>query len=184
MTTATIGQTICVPGYTKLVRPAASYTSGVKLKLLRERGEPAENAALYELDHVVPLTLGGHPRALDNLRLQAWAEATRKDRLEAKLGCMVCSGQAGLDEARRAIVVDWEAAYHRYAPIKCERSVSLAGPCGEPRIRLRTPSVFDYFSGTLMAGPSSNRLSRSIPRRRHIPSTFEMRLAGPPKETR
>lgn len=99
VTPSTITQAVCVPGYTKLVRTAASFTNGVKLKLVRERHEPPENAALYELDHVVPLILGGHPRSLNNLRLQPWDEARRKDRLEVKLGCLVCSRQVGLSEA-------------------------------------------------------------------------------------
>lgn len=33
-----IGQTICVPGYTRQVRPSTSYTDGVKRKLLRVAG--------------------------------------------------------------------------------------------------------------------------------------------------
>ena len=79
----TIDQTICVAGYTASVRPATSYTNGVKLKLLRESGTAAENASKYELDHVIPLAVGGHPRNFKNLMLQPWDGrdgAKRKDR--------------------------------------------------------------------------------------------------------
>lgn len=42
----------------------------------------------FELDHTIPLALGGHPRNLNNLMLQPWEGhdgAKRKDRLEVKL---------------------------------------------------------------------------------------------------
>ena len=42
----------------------------------------------FELDHIIPLALGGHPRNSRNLMLQVWSGhdgAKRKDRLEVKL---------------------------------------------------------------------------------------------------
>ena len=121
VTPETIASTICVSGYTAMVRPASVYTNGVKLKLLQTAGQDPSSAGEYELDHIVPLALGGHPRALDNLQLQPWPEARRKDRLEVKLQCLVCSGQVSLGEAQTAIATDWEAAYHRYASVPCRR---------------------------------------------------------------
>jgi hypothetical protein len=121
VTPETIASTICVSGYTAMVRPASVYTNGVKLKLLQALGQGASAASAYELDHIVPLALGGHPRALDNLQLQPWPEARRKDRIEVKLQCLVCSGQVSLAEAQTAIATDWEAAYHRYASVPCHR---------------------------------------------------------------
>jgi hypothetical protein len=56
-----IEQTICVSGYTATVRPSTTYTNGVKLKLLKEQGLSASAAADFELDHRVPLALGGKP---------------------------------------------------------------------------------------------------------------------------
>jgi hypothetical protein len=120
----TIRQTICVAGYTKLVRPSTIYTNGVKLKLMREAGIDPARASEYELDHIVPLALGGHPRKLDNLQLQPWEGsngAKRKDRLEAKMQCLVCTGQIPLKTAQQEIYADWPAAYHRYAKLKCHR---------------------------------------------------------------
>lgn len=113
----TIHQTICVPGYTALVRPSTSYTNGVKVKLLRETGRPPAAAADYELDHRVPLALGGHPRSLKNLELQAWEGedgAKKKDRLERRLQRLVCAGSEPLANAQRAIYLDWKDAYQRY----------------------------------------------------------------------
>ena len=119
VTQATIQQTICVSGYTKQVRPAASYTNGVK-DLMMKRAVFARNSD-YTLDHIIPLAIGGHPRELDNLQLQPWEEAKRKDRIEVKLQCLVCSGQVPLAAAQHEISEDWVAAYHRYSRVKCLR---------------------------------------------------------------
>jgi len=113
----TIQQTICTAGYTASVRPSTTYTNGVKAKLLRERGQTQVSADEYELDHIVPLALGGHPRNLKNLMLQSWEGddgAKRKDRLERRLQVLVCSGKLLLNEARSAIYFDWQGAYVRY----------------------------------------------------------------------
>jgi hypothetical protein len=115
----TIQQTICVPGYAASVRPSTSYTNGVKSKLLRDQGLPPSAAPEYELDHRIPLALGGHPRSLKNLELQAWegdGGAKRKDRLERRLQQLVCAGKVPLDEARREIYLDWKAAFPKYIP--------------------------------------------------------------------
>lgn len=121
----TIHQTICISGYTATVRPSTSYTNGIKRKLLRETGRSETAAGDFELDHIVPLALGGHPRSPNNLMLQSWegsSGAKRKDRLEVKLQCLVCSGQILLADAQRSIYQDWPRAYHRYASVKCHRS--------------------------------------------------------------
>lgn len=117
VTQASILRTICVPGWTASVRPSSSYTNAVKLKLLREAGLPAAEAANYELDHLVPLAVGGHPRDPNNLWLQPWNGewgAKTKDRLERKLQKLVCSGQLLLADAQSAVRTDWIRAYKRY----------------------------------------------------------------------
>ena len=117
VTADNVSTTICVAGWTATVRPSTSYTQGVKLKLLREAGVDQALAANYELDHFVPLALGGHPRAPDNLWLQSWNgewSARWKDRLERKLQVMVCAGQVTLRAARTAIQRNWKAAYRKY----------------------------------------------------------------------
>jgi len=120
----TIDKTICVPGYAKGVSPATSYTNGVKQMLFQRAHMNPALAQTYELDHIIPLSLGGHPRKLDNLALQVWEGengANKKDKLEDKLQCLVCSGQVALAEAQREIVEDWQAAYHKFANVKCRR---------------------------------------------------------------
>ena len=120
----TIDQTICVPGYAKGVRPATRYTNGVKQMLFQRAHMNPALAQTYELDHIIPLALGGHPRKVENLALQPWEGengAKRKDRLEVKLQCLVCTNQVTLREAQQEIIEDWQVAYHRYAKVKCRR---------------------------------------------------------------
>ncbi len=99
----TIGQTICVPGYAKSVRPDTSYTNGVKRILMEHARINPAVASYYELDHIIPLALGGHPTDRRNLALQIREGengANRKDRIETKLHCLVCSGQVPLAKAQ------------------------------------------------------------------------------------
>jgi hypothetical protein len=113
----TIDGTICLSGYTKSVRPATSYTNGVKKRLMREAGIDAARIGDYELDHIVPLALGGHPRKLSNLMLQPWAGehgAKAKDVLEVRLQSLVCHGRLDLTDAQICIAQDWEACAVRY----------------------------------------------------------------------
>lgn len=117
MSQETIHHTICLTGYTAQVRPSSTVTNGVKAKLMSEQNLPSAKMANYELDHRIPLALGGHPRHLANLALQSWEGtdgAKRKDRLERKLQSLVCAGSLPLDLARREIYSDWQAAYARY----------------------------------------------------------------------
>ena len=79
----TINRTICVSGYTKSVRPATSYTNGVKKKLMRDAGIDAARIGDYELDHIVPLACGG-PDAVSNMQWQTIREARAKDKWETK----------------------------------------------------------------------------------------------------
>ena len=84
---------------------------------MREQGLPASEGAKYELDHFIPLALGGHPRKLENLWLQPWEGtwgARTKDHLEVKLKTLVCSGRLSLNAARDAVRFDWKAAFVRY----------------------------------------------------------------------
>lgn len=74
-----------------------------------DAGIPLRQISRYELDHVVPLELGGHPRALANLKLQLWPEARVKDKLENRLNRLVCQGKMPLEEARNCIYDDWKS---------------------------------------------------------------------------
>lgn len=70
----------------------------------------------YELDHLIPLELGG-ASTVANLWPEPWADprgAHRKDDLENALNRQVCSGSMTRSDAQHAIASDWEAAYRRY----------------------------------------------------------------------
>jgi hypothetical protein len=110
VTQETVGETICVRGWTKTVRPSARYTARIKIKLIRELELPEELLTDFELDHRIPLALGGAPSDPQNLELQPWDEAVEKDAIEACLARAVCAGKIGLDAARRAIWTDWRHA--------------------------------------------------------------------------
>ena len=107
VTQETIGTTICVPGWARGARPSSSYTRRVKIALVRELAIPEDMLGDFELDHRVPLCLGGAPYEPANLELQPWDEAGEKDRKEACLARAVCEDRLALDEARRRIWSDW-----------------------------------------------------------------------------
>ncbi len=110
VTQMSIGHTICVKGWTATVRPPASYTSRIKVHLLREQGLPLELIGDFQLDHRIPLALGGAPSDLRNLRLEDADDADKKDDVEKCLARAVCAGRIALDEARRRIWTDWKEA--------------------------------------------------------------------------
>lgn len=117
----TIQETICRPGYTHSVRPATSFTNKIKRRLMREEGIRESDTSEWALDHILALTLGGHPRQLANLQLLTQHDNSRKSRIEVKLTCFVCTGQMSLEQAQTEVVADWRAAYQRYAGQKCRR---------------------------------------------------------------
>ena len=57
VTQASIANTICVPGYTKSVRPSTAYTNGVKLKLLRESRIDGSRKGLYARSQLASIAL-------------------------------------------------------------------------------------------------------------------------------
>jgi hypothetical protein len=117
VTQANISSTICESDWTATVRPPTSYTQALKRRMLVRAGIDPKEAVVYELDHFIPLAIGGHPRSEDNLWLQRWDgewNARIKDRLERKLQVMVCAGQITLQTARTAVQDDWHAAYKTY----------------------------------------------------------------------
>ncbi|WP_033348498.1 hypothetical protein [Kitasatospora aureofaciens] len=116
VTQATIGQTICVSGWTATVRPPTSYTNALKVQQIARYGYADTNPSDYEEDHFVPLELGGAPRDPRNL----WPEprygnepAQSKDSVETRLKNAVCARKVTLAAARSAIAGDWTTALSR-----------------------------------------------------------------------
>jgi 5-methylcytosine-specific restriction endonuclease McrA len=104
VTQANIGSTICRAGYTDSVRPPESRTEAFKW----DHAEPAygQHDVSGELDHLVPLELGG-----DNDARNLWVEAgpipNAKDAVENALNHAVCDGQITLRAAQRDIARNW-----------------------------------------------------------------------------
>lgn len=110
VTQASIGETICLTGWTKTVRPPASYTNTIKRQRVLDLGLPLELIGDFQLDHRIPLSLGGAPSDPRNLELMDLDEAEEKDEVERCLPRVVCRGRVTLAEAQRAIWSDWRDA--------------------------------------------------------------------------
>ena len=107
---------VCHAGYSASVRPSEAEARAIKRQILGGFG----NMRGYELDHIVPLALGGDPRDPRNLQLQPWDEAEIKDRLEWKLLKLACyRHQLTLPEAQAAFS-DWKSAYWVYCPTETD----------------------------------------------------------------
>jgi len=132
VTQANIYQTICSSpahdspgGWTKTVRPPLEYTNSIKHRLLEAAHLPPSAIHDYELDHLIPLELGGAPRDPRNLWLQSWTgpwNAHAKDDLERRLNFMVCRGEITLQEAQEAIAGNWIYAYRQFMAGRAEES--------------------------------------------------------------
>lgn len=116
-----LAETICRPGgYTSGVRPPESLTEAFKRRAEAAYRDPVSSSHT-ELDHLVPLELGG---ASDTRNL--WPEPDQgqpsqfdrsdsfginsKDGVEDRLHAAVCTGQVSLSGAQVAIASDWATA--------------------------------------------------------------------------
>jgi hypothetical protein len=119
-------------GLTKAVICSSSFhTASVrnvpqseKFQVEREYGmRPAYYGYAIEIDHIVPLELGGS-NVIANLFPEPGSGRANyhvKDGLENRLHDLVCAGAISLGHARRAIATNWEALY---------REVYGAAPAG------------------------------------------------------
>jgi len=116
VTQANLATTICRSGYTSTVRPPESDTEAFKKKIMAAYREPG-SLGDYELDHLVPLEVGGSNDA-GNL----WPEhndhpsggaINSKDLVENALNKAVCAGKVTLAAAQAAIAADWTTALSR-----------------------------------------------------------------------
>lgn len=110
VTQSNIATTICQSGWTKTVRPYVGTMKTIKAEMLAAIGEPIERRNQFELDHKIPLALGGAVIDRRNLVLQPIDEAREKDAIEACLSSLVCQGKIDLEDAQTAIWEDWRKA--------------------------------------------------------------------------
>lgn len=110
VTQATINTTICVSGWTATIRPPVAYTNKVKRRMMVEWKIDPSQIRAYELDHIMPLSLGGAPRDPKNLQIQTWKGATgalAKDKVEAHIHDSVCQRHVLLATAQACMKSDW-----------------------------------------------------------------------------
>lgn len=103
---------ICVAGYTKSVRNVSVDT---KTYLYQTYGVAHHYTGEYEVDHLIPLELGGS-NELANL----WPEPAnptpgfhQKDEWENELHDRVCNGTMALEEAQRIMATDWLTSWQK-----------------------------------------------------------------------
>lgn len=112
VTPGNVSRTICRRGYSASVRPPEEVTHRLKVRLTRAYGLAAVPFSRMELDHLVPLSLGGA-----STEANLWPElregsrgAAAKDDVELRLHDAVCEGRVGLRAAQRAMATDWRRA--------------------------------------------------------------------------
>lgn len=117
VTQANIGATICRTGWTATIRPPQSVTSKIKRQALADYGLTSSASATTELDHLLPLEVGGAPADPRNL----WPEPNYahppapyvhnpKDAVELQVRNAVCRGQVSLATAQAALLTNWTTA--------------------------------------------------------------------------
>lgn len=111
VTQATISATICKPGWTEAIRPPSRVMDRIKRDKLHAAGWTDADKNRFEIDYIIPLSLGGAPDDPNNFKLEARNEIAEKGAaLEACLPRLVCERRLMLDEVRDAVWRDWRTA--------------------------------------------------------------------------
>lgn len=102
---------ICTVGYTKGVR---NVPERIKRRVYRRYGITKHPRGTYEMDHLIPLELGG-----SNKQANLFPQAARprpgfheKDVLENALHSSVCDGRMKMRTAQHLIAVNWLKTYN------------------------------------------------------------------------
>ena len=103
---------LCKPGYESRDRTIPITVKGQVV----DRYGIGANASGYNVDHLIPVGLAG-----SNSLMNLWPQPLsgewsyhKKNRLEAKMHKMVCSGALELKTAQQEIATDWVSAYKKY----------------------------------------------------------------------
>jgi hypothetical protein len=104
---------VCRPGFAQRMR---AVPESIKRQVYSEYDVLPNRGERFEIDHLVPLELGG-ANDKRNLWPQPFAgtwTAGQKDRLENALHWDVCRGREPLEQAQDEIRQDWIGAYQRH----------------------------------------------------------------------
>lgn len=107
---------VCMPGFSATVRPTSRNSEAAKTIAMRAYGIALARRTTTELDHLVPLSLGG-----SNDSTNLWPEASdipnggfrnTKDGVEDRVHAAVCRAGStlALDAAQAAFAHDWTTA--------------------------------------------------------------------------
>jgi len=104
-----------------------SVSTSLKKQVFAAYHIPWSEHSKYEVDHFIPLALGGVNSCPENPTCNLWPQprqknfadiapwgAETKDRLELKLYRMMCADDVTLQEAQDAIRSDWTKAFQKY----------------------------------------------------------------------
>ena len=165
VTQADIRSTICKKGWTATVRPPEPQTEQFKYHVAYPAyGTPQSERT--ELDHLVPLELGGSNDAT-NLWPEYPPTPNPKDKVEDALNAAVCEGRVSLTAAQDAIAADWLTA---------EKNLGLGG--GEAAARPGAPPALPTTPTTATTTSTctpTSRTGRSPP----PPATAHRTATGP-----
>jgi hypothetical protein len=105
---------VCTPGWSSEHR---DVSTAERHSVFAAYGIPYSQHSAYELDHLIPLEVGGD-NSTDNLWPEPQTEndssGPDKDALENHLHALVCSGQVSLAAAQQAVAHNWVTAWDRY----------------------------------------------------------------------
>lgn len=124
LTTST--EIICVPGYSKKVRDVSKKT---KQQVYANYGLDYTKRAEYQVDHLIPLMLGGS-NDISNLWPQKYDQeygVAAKVKFEDYLYQAVCQKFMSIEEAQREISTDWVGYYKFKLELMGENFRPLAG---------------------------------------------------------
>ena len=139
---------IQVKGYSSKVR---NVPISVKREVYASYGIAHWAKGEYEMDHLIPLSLGG-----SNSKKNLWPQSYQtepwnahiKDQLEDKLLAMVRAGKADLHTAQQEMAHNWIAAYKKYV---------------NPTPLIGKRSAFSYEPDTETAQPATSAPPASTP---------------------
>lgn len=85
----------------------------VKMQVFSNYHIPWQNRALYEVDHLIPIELGG-ANTITNLWPEFGSIPNLKDRVENRLHALVCTGKITIEKAQHDIATNWKEAQINY----------------------------------------------------------------------
>jgi hypothetical protein len=118
VTQETIHSTICVPGWSRKVRPPAAFTNRIKRQAMANYGI-TDPPSTVELDHLIPIEDGGwpgddqhpdDPRNLAQLWPESWTgtpNAHTKDAQENAVHAAICADRITLKQGQDQILAKW-----------------------------------------------------------------------------